>query len=508
VRDWLPLVILLISFLVIQLYLLRPPALSDQLDYFSAVSEFRNLRDSHRHLRIGLLFPVWGLIRIFGYSEVAYYAFPIASSAGLIAGTYWLGRLLFGTVVGLSAGALVVLNPYVLKRSGHLLPDIPGVALITIGLALIIFVAVRPNSDSCCKTFNTRELGYLVVAGLLFGWAYLIREIAAIAIVLTVVPFIAYKVPWRGMFFIMGGFGMGLLVELGWGWARFDEPFVRIVEASGSRSTDLPIIDDPLLIVGQLPEVLVAESGGLIWLVLGIVGFGGAMIFSLRRDERFYLLIAWTLGFWLLMTAAGLVPVFIEGEVLLRLQKVRYWFVLFPPLMVAALGTIWIILSKVGDATTFKKMNHPTVVQSTLLMLLLIWVPINVVATGENVRLAGGGASHYREFRSWLYMAGSDIAVMYVDSGHGRAQRRVLPMYTRNFYGRRIWEGELKSMNPDSIFLPPERLDGPIVRFERSVRHLQNSSNDLPNWLLDPPAGWTVRFESTNGSLRVIEPQP
>src|SRR5690606_10453071 len=90
-------------------------------------------------LRIGLTIPVWLMIKLFAYSEAAYYAVPYLSAAGLVVTTYWLGRLLDSRATGLFAGLLVFVNPFVIDDGSQLLPDIPATTLLTAAITLLIW---------------------------------------------------------------------------------------------------------------------------------------------------------------------------------------------------------------------------------------------------------------------------------------------------------------------------------------------------------------------------------
>ncbi|MDP2966763.1 MAG: hypothetical protein Q8N39_12130 [Pelolinea sp.] len=86
--DFILVLLLILVSIGLQAYFLNPPVISDQLDYFFHANSFFNkpLAITHRSMRLGLIIPTAVLIKIFGYSEAAYYAMSFIGMAALVAG--------------------------------------------------------------------------------------------------------------------------------------------------------------------------------------------------------------------------------------------------------------------------------------------------------------------------------------------------------------------------------------------------------------------------------------
>ena len=131
--------ILILFALIIQLILLTPPYLSDQMEYYFTATKFPHLQSPPNHwgMRIGLILPVAVLFRIFGHAEITYYAFPLLSILILVTAVYFLGSGIANRQVGLISALWISLAPVFLYQSMQLLPDIPATACIVVGFALI-----------------------------------------------------------------------------------------------------------------------------------------------------------------------------------------------------------------------------------------------------------------------------------------------------------------------------------------------------------------------------------
>ena len=92
-HDFLIVLALILLSVGLQAWFINPPVISDQLDYFFFSKSFFSepLAISHRSLRLGLIIPTAVFIKVFGYSEAAYYAMAFIGLAALVAGTYLIG---------------------------------------------------------------------------------------------------------------------------------------------------------------------------------------------------------------------------------------------------------------------------------------------------------------------------------------------------------------------------------------------------------------------------------
>src|SRR5688500_11221471 len=82
-------------YLVLQLWLLEGPRPLDSAKYFDTAVDFPNVPVDLWTLRIGLIASVRAAVLVFGPSEAALYAVPIAAGVLLSAAVYGIMLLLF-----------------------------------------------------------------------------------------------------------------------------------------------------------------------------------------------------------------------------------------------------------------------------------------------------------------------------------------------------------------------------------------------------------------------------
>ncbi len=122
--------------------------------------------------RIGLLWPVAGLFRLFDGSDAVVAIWPLAVSLGGIVATYLLGRDLASPRVGYVAAALVALAPLEALVATRLRPD----AIVPAVMAFAVWCALRAGRA------ERGLVRWAFAAGLLVGFAWSARESALILI--------------------------------------------------------------------------------------------------------------------------------------------------------------------------------------------------------------------------------------------------------------------------------------------------------------------------------------
>ncbi|MBF0622513.1 MAG: glycosyltransferase family 39 protein [Magnetococcales bacterium] len=123
-----------------------------------------SLGTSHYSLRFGLHIPLAGMIALFGSGEWAMVALSFISSIGAILLAFLLGRWAGNVRVGLFSALVIAVFPLDVELATTLVPDI----LLGTLLASSIYLALQNDNH------NQTTIGYLS-AGLIWGWAYLIR---------------------------------------------------------------------------------------------------------------------------------------------------------------------------------------------------------------------------------------------------------------------------------------------------------------------------------------------
>lgn len=495
-------------YVVVQLSLLKPPSLEggDQLDYFRSAAELPDVTPTHRHLRIGLLLPVRAAIELFGYSEAAYYAIPLLSGVVLCGSAYMLARLLFSRGVALAASLLVVLNPYVLWDSSHLLPDVLATALFTAAVVSLVQGALcfRANEESAPR-------GGLLLAfgGLLLGWAYLTREYILILFPVVLVLLYVYRLPVRRLGWVVLGAAPALVFEVAWGALLYGDPFIRFATASGIRGrggSGRYYATEVGEVLWILPSNFLQRSGGWVFVVLFVTGILFGLVAATRGHRQFLLPVAWTGGTWLALTLVGMVPVLLlladSTGTLLRLQKVRYWLPIFPGLVIGGLAVL-----DLGIRSTFRKFRVSGLLASlSMILIVSVTAVIGVGSISHSGSFVSNGSTQYVELRAFLADQGSSYPHLYTDQGVGQALGLVLPMYTRTVFGDPIWDGEIRALANRTRFEPVEEIvDGLVVIRPASIRWLVNNREgfDPPQHLTNPPPNWEPVLITQEGDIVV-----
>jgi 4-amino-4-deoxy-L-arabinose transferase-like glycosyltransferase len=113
-----------------------------------------------------------GLLELFGYASLPLLLLHVVFGVTTTFFTYRIGRAIFSPGVGLLAGLLISVHPYLLKLTMQIIDTGPSVALTTLSMWLLM----RAWLDSC---FKARRY---VWAGAAFALATLVRPVGAIAI--------------------------------------------------------------------------------------------------------------------------------------------------------------------------------------------------------------------------------------------------------------------------------------------------------------------------------------
>ncbi len=305
----------------------------------------------HHALRIGNIFPVRGFLEAFGYGQVAYYAWPFLTGILLVVAVFWLGTVLFDRWTAAAATVLLIFHPVLVDtviRTGsermtswQLLPDIPSTAFITLGFALLLGAATRtpsaPGTDPDERPGGGPAWWFLL-AGLCFGWAYLVRELSVFFYPLLLGALLAWRLPLRRWVQVALPMAGCLALELVVNQLAHGDAFVRLKVGSEHGSAPLAAITrtDALLrfprIVEVYPQTVVVLSS-LVLLVLGAL--------VVRRRPHVFLL-AWFVVIWLPLTlVSGLID---PGFIRINASLMRYWVPVLPALVLGSAGFVaWLL---------------------------------------------------------------------------------------------------------------------------------------------------------------------
>lgn len=490
--------------LIIQLFFISPPIMSDDMEYYFWATRFPNMPESPSHwsLRTGLILPVAVLYRIFGHAELVYYIVPVLSVLALTCGTYWLGSRLFNHRVGFIAAIWLVTIPNFLKESSLLLPDIPATVCVVIGFCILSTLMDRPEEDESGIT-QSHSPWWFFLAGVFFGWAYLIKEYYLLFIVVIPFAFIFFKLPWKRIILVAAGMAVTFSVEAILGLILYGNPLIRLMTAE-PRETLGFIERDVVRIIAYFPR-LIRQQGGQGSLGLVTVGLIAMITGLIRRDWKFSFLAAWVFITYGLFTTVGLLPALFawEGEVLLRLHKFRYWILILPPLFIAgSAGLEWVIQWVITKSDFLKKSRNIAV---SVIMAILFTVSTIVAMVGihDFPNLIRNGADHYLELREFLEDHADRDDLIWINRDSKVAFERILPMYREDFFGFSVWSGETKYLNTEGQYLREDELTEGWVIVDRYF--FRTDFQRIPDYLENPPDDWELVFESEDKEIAIYE---
>jgi 4-amino-4-deoxy-L-arabinose transferase-like glycosyltransferase len=443
--DWAVGAITVALYLLVQLVFLQGPHPFDPSWYFRNAFDFPDVEADLFTLRIGLLAPIRAAIFVFGPSEAAFYAVPLLSGMALVAAVYATMLLLFRDRVLAAAAALVTgLNVNYLVNSSQIFPDITATATFTAAFLCLLLGASRPGEPS--KSWLPTVA--VVCGGVLLGWSYLVREFSPILLpaVVALVLLLGYSL--RRVALLAGVALATASLELVYGWAYTGDPIVhaRLLLARGNgevvegglRMTyiqdQLGSLFDTLLV---FPRLLLAWDTGWVFILLAALSL---VALVLLRDRRLWLLAAWFLSFLVVMAVIGLGS-FSSGHWVLNITNIRYWYPIFPPLVMGAFGGLWLLLRRRLASPSGLRIAQLAAVALAAVVLLPGFREYSGCDDREAWR--NDPATRWHELRSWFSTPeAARMNVVWTD----RFTSRLLPAYTATTFGREIWNGEIETL--------------------------------------------------------------
>jgi hypothetical protein len=491
--------VLVAAYAVVLLLDLSVPQPVDHSWYMRAADHFpsrpQNPINDHQYLRIGLIAPTALVMKFFGYSEVTYHTVPVMSGLLLVASVYAIGRLLFGRLVGaLSAVALGCMGTIVVAGT-ELLPDLPGTALFTAAVALVIVVRER--------LLRHRRTALLVI-GVLLGWSYLAREFIVFVWPLVVVLLWRRvgRLEWLWAFVPVALTGAG---EMALNAHLYGDPFERL--HASSELGDLPTRPDlaagfhdlPLWVyLWRLPGGLPRLAEGPVLLLLLSLTLAAGIAVAVRRpggapdaSERYAGVFAlWVALLWVPLTLLG--GVLDPDHPKLRLQVIRYWFPVFPALVLGGIAALWLAARALRRRAVVPRLTAPAAVSCAALAVVALSAFGRPGASGwvGSSRLSSDALP---EFRGWLKR--SNPQKVWADT----ELFRIMPIYMRNPTGHRIWHGRLGAMHAASDPAPGDY----VVAYSVGDGACPHCGEEARAVLPSVPATWREVMTSRDNLLRV-----
>ncbi len=326
----------------------RPhPRWNDGIFVLNDARDFPDVPLDHHALRIGNLLPVRAFLELFGYGQVAYYAWPFLTAILLVVAVFGLGVVLFDRWTAAAATVLLIFHPVLVDTvitngtermtSWQLLPDIPSTAFITAGIALLVGAA-RRRGDGAGRPGDGAPSYWFLLAGFCFGWAYLVRELSVFFYPLVVGVLLGWRLPLRRWVQVALPMLGCLVLEMVLAqWAHGD-PLARLKVDGEHGSAPLSPITrtDALLRFPRIVEVYPQTVVVLTTVVLMVVG---ALVVHRRANV---MLLGWFVAMWLPLTlVSGLID---PGFIRINASLMRYWVPVLPALVLGATGFVaWLL---------------------------------------------------------------------------------------------------------------------------------------------------------------------
>jgi hypothetical protein len=506
--------------LVIQLRWLMLPYPADQIHYLQAARDFPSQPPDvfeHQYLRYGLIAPIRMAIEVFGYSQAAYYAVPVVSGSLLVVSTFALGTMWFGQVVGGLAALLMLGNSAVFPLLSSPLPDVPATACIVSAIALA--VAVRQRRPWATATWRRRAV-VLVLIGALLATGYLCREF-----VVAIWPLVGLILLGRispREFSWLAAPAVGLIAAETWINAVLtNDPLARFhataEHGSGYSSKGFTFQNKPAWVyLTRFPVGLYQTPEGrwLFGLLAAIVVGGVVATLALRgpmrsttlgRDpgvRRLGLLLCWILLLWVPLTLLG--GLLDPSHPKLRLQLLRYWFPVFPAVLLGGIAVAWLAGQAAARRIPATRGKTWAVAVLAGLAATAVGLPPLVIATenrADDPRYRANGASQLEDLRTWLAHH-QDVRVIWSDW----RTAKILPLFTTRPFGGTVWDGKIRALHQNDP-MPTPGADERFVFYNTDkgqyCRPCRETALQIFGNPLTPPANWTREYQTPDGVIQI-----
>jgi 4-amino-4-deoxy-L-arabinose transferase-like glycosyltransferase len=441
-------------------------------------------------LRIGSIVPERLFQEIFGFGQVAFYAFPFLMGIVLVLATYALGRMLFGRHAAVLAALIVVLQPILVRTTNNntswqLLPDVPAAALFVTGLALVVAAGRRMAAGA-----GGRAAPWLLVAaGACFGWAYLVRELVVFLFPVILVALLLWRVPWRRWWLLALPMVGALGVELVWASHLYGDALARWHVAS-AHTYPPDAGNTRAHALASFWRVLTHNPGAY---VTALMALGTVLAAAVTRRRGLLLCAAWFLALWAPLTLLG--GVIDPQHVSLRVESPRYWVALLPAL---ALGTAGVAALVAGRRRAWPRVAAAVAVAAVVLAVYGVADVRYVQQVGRGADEAGWTDARWNALRSWLHANERLVPALASD---GRTAVTLDLMYRYAPIGGGVrWHGPVTVTHRARrrTWTPrPADVGGQGLLWSRYTSTVRPREAD----------GWRLAWRSDNGALAVYLPR-
>ena len=275
--------------------------------------------------RWGIIVPLIPVGWVFGPTLPTFYAFAFAATAIVVPVVYLLSRGVADVAVAALTTVAFVAMPLTFINLSRGYPDLMAIALN--GLTLLLVLAARDRD----------RVGLLLLAGVVAGWAFEIRETTVFTWPLFAWIVWGLSRRWRGYAAVVLGLLPWAVLDVVLSWRTLDDPLAKWHVLTGSDLNDSTspldgsyLGHDRLWYVLRLPRAILEQPWG--WAVLLVAGLG--LLGGLVLRGRVGLYVVWALlPVALLMLQAGVLD---PAHPSVRVDVPRYWLAFTPGLTIAA----------------------------------------------------------------------------------------------------------------------------------------------------------------------------
>jgi hypothetical protein len=454
--------------------------------------------------RWGFLLPIIPFARLWGDATATYYVIPVLSTGVLAAVVYLLGTRYVSRSTGILAAVLALGTPLVFVNLTRGYTDLTATTLIGVALLLATLAAdAAEEAREAGRGWGWRVPALLVACGFVTGWSFEVRETAIFA--WPVIGWILWRIgrPVMTLAWFAPPALAWLVLDMLLSAVVYDDPLLKFRIILGADISQSEVSSDAGY-VGQsrwwymtiMPRSILEVSGGPALLACLAVGVVGGLVFRAQLGRIW----AWgmlTLG--LLWVQGGPLD---PGHPSVRLDVARYWLSFIIPLMLAAVGTMVILIRSSRGA-----IRVGAVVAGALLALGVV-VPAARFATSYPGFAPNGGDAMV-ELRAYLASSGEELADARIWADWGT--QRVLPVYQAGPFGDPRWEGgSFRSLNRLLRFPPTSVQEYPqpgefVVLYsaeDRTCWHCRRALGPVDAAFGPLPGpGWEPLFTSSAGNL-------
>ena len=461
--------------------------------------------------RWGFLLPIIPFARVWGDATATYYVVPVLSTGILAAVLYLLGTRYVSRSTGVLGAVFALGTPLVFVNLTRGYTDLTATTLI--GLALLLAtLASDAAADSLAgdRSWGWRVPALLVACGFVTGWSFEVRETAIFA--WPVIGWVLWRIgrPLRTLAWFAPPAVAWLVLDMALCVVVYGDPLAKFRVLLGADIAQSEVSSDAVY-VGQswwwyasiLPRSMWQISGGPVLMACLAIGIVGGLVFRAQLGR----LVAWgLLALGLLWVQGGPLD---PGHPTLRLDVERYWLSFIVPLMLAAVGTMVIVVRSSRGAW-----RVGAAVAGGLLALGVL-VPAARFATSYPGFAPNGGDAMV-ELRAHLASQGGELADARVWADWGT--QRVLPAYQTGPFGDPRWEaGSFRSLNRLVRFPPTSAAEYPqpgeyVVIYsaeDRTCWHCRRALQPVDQAFGPLPGpGWEELFTTSEGNLTLYRLGP